>query len=494
LVLVNLISNYCLTYFPNTGDESSGLFQSKIFANLNLTAAAPPLPFFFKGHYTEVLNGRWFSQYPPLFSLMIAPGHWLGGVNFWISIYSCLSLFIIFQILQELEFSKKLSLIFCILFSISPSYLFYSASLYNHIGEFLFYLLGMLFFIKYLKDEQRRNLVLVGLFISLQFGIRPYTAFLLSLPLLGILFSQIFHSNKKWQGVLSLGLPFLAIMSLLLLYNFNQRHDFWQISYLMAGDNSGKLGFHNLSSAGFKRFGQMIYDTGQWLFPFGYFENGNLKYALDSNFNLGALLMPLSMFYLFYQSFNFKNKWNQIQQKFLLVGLLSIFLLMLGHLFYDASGGRYGERYFFEITWYLFLPGLLLVHGFIEKRQNFALAFGSGVMLLFTGFYSFNTANFFHQANKLRMDPYLKTAGLKEAAPLVFLEGVPEFDPAFYTLNSPTLEGAVFAVSPTLYAGQIKEGKPIDIMRKVAKDLGKQHFYLYKYSHQQKKSQLRPMQ
>jgi len=67
-------------------DESTFLFQSKIFAGGRLAAPAPLTEgdvdrAFFRAKTEVVLKGRWFAQYPPLHAALLAAGARLGWVK-----------------------------------------------------------------------------------------------------------------------------------------------------------------------------------------------------------------------------------------------------------------------------------------------------------------------------------------------------------------------------------------------------------------------------
>ncbi|MBN2608982.1 MAG: hypothetical protein JXA64_07700 [Candidatus Fermentibacteraceae bacterium] len=81
LSLVLFLFTLWMAYFPlegtaKGGDESATLFQARIFARGELAAPAPPVPdpeVYFSSRHLVIHDGRWFGQYTPTHSLLLAP-------------------------------------------------------------------------------------------------------------------------------------------------------------------------------------------------------------------------------------------------------------------------------------------------------------------------------------------------------------------------------------------------------------------------------------
>lgn len=441
--LVNFISHFAMTYYPNTGDEFAILFQAKIFSLFDLTAQAPAVAEVFESHYLEINQGKWFSQYPPIYSLMITPGVWIGYPLFIVSIFSSCTLFSLCSLLKKVlpENSNPIILIFLIIFGFSPLFLFHSASYYNHIGALFIYSMILHNYLGFLKERKMKSLIWISCLFGLGVGIRPYTFFLLSSPLaLGFLKNRIFEDG--WKKVFALILPFITFLGLLLLYNYNQSCEWNSFSYLKAGENASKLSLSHFNHASFSRIFTMVDETFKWLFCFGYFSTARLNVKSPEDINFGFLLFLPIIGYLISKLIT-KIQVHEPLREFCKISLFSILVLIAGHIFYDFRGGRFGERFFFEITWMLVVFLILIVFESITSVKRASLVF---LIFLLPGLliYVPNTILSYKESNIQRMDLFLKTQELQNA--VIHVGSVPSFEASFYTRNHPELEGVIYVL------------------------------------------------
>jgi hypothetical protein len=438
-----------LTYYPNTGDEHAILFQSKIFSQFRLTAEVPPFPDNFIGHYLEFSNGKWFSQYPPVYSLMLVPGIFIGQPAFIVSLFSgaailCLS-HLLFRVFGKGCFWEIL--IFTGLVAFSPTILFHAASYYNHIGALLIYALILNSFFSYFETREPKSLLFLSLLFGLGIGIRPYTFFLLSLPIIIFLFLQK-EVRGSLKSLLHLIIPFSIMLLLLLLYNFNQTDSWNDISYLNAGNNSAKLSLIHFNSISFERVFQMIGETQRWLLGLVIFSSGNLREMLPGEINLGLFLFFVCLAFLVLKTTS--QEFLNYERVFFQLSAASVLLLIIGHVFYDFRGSRFGERFFFEITW-MILAGLVFCIKNFQKVLN-----KKAYLLLCLGFYPLiffsylihvpATARIYRESNIKRMDLFLKTKGSEFQNSVIHVSSVPDFDATFYTRNNPDLSGTIYMI------------------------------------------------
>lgn len=473
--LVNFISQYALTYYPNTGDEYAILFQAKIFSLFKLTAVAPNISEVFTSHYLEMNQGKWFSQYPPIYSLLITPGVWIGYPLFLVSIFSSCTLYSLGSLLKKVlpENSNHLILLFLMIFGFSPLFIFHSASYYNHIGALLLYSLILHNYLGFMKDRKTYHLLWISCLFGLGVGIRPYTFFLLSLPLaFGFLKNRIFHEG--WKKVLALVLPFLAFLGLLFLYNFNQTGEWNSFSYLKAGENAAKLSLSHFNFRSFGRVFEMVGETFKWLFGFGYFSSGRLNEKSLNDINLGFLFFLPVLGYLISKSYT-KDHVSENLRQFCRICLFSILVLIAGHIFYDYRGGRFGERFFFEITWMLVFFFIMIISESFASMKRAVLVI---LILLMPGLliYIPKTILSYRQSNIQRMDLFLKTKDLKNA--VIHVGSVPSFEPSFYTRNDPELKGPIYVILSQRMIWEVLEKFP-----------SRQH-YVYSYSMEDSSSRL----
>lgn len=446
IICVNILSRYMLTYYPNTGDEFAILFQSKIFSLFSLTGDAPPLLEGFRSHYLAVKNGKWFSQYPPVYPLMLLPGTLIGNPLLMVSLLSGGMIFSLCALLGKVfgEQRRKEILIFGLFFAFSPTVLFHSASYYSHIGALLIYSLALHAFFVWYDRRETKSLVWLSVCFGLGVGIRPFTFFLLSLPLGVFLLCQkeVRKSGKSLSAIIA---PFTALLIILVCYNFNQTGSWTELSYLKAGKNEVKLSLSNISGASFIRLVEMIDETSKWLFGSGFFASGSLKDSFPQDFNIGLFLFVFSLSALPFLSQNSYSK----EKLFFRIAFASSLAVLLGHVFYNFQGGRFGERFFFEVTWFV-LAGLIFamksLSDSIKSKVAPVVTYGLYGLLIFSslGLYIPATVKVIRESNLKRMDPFIKTEGDQYQNAVVHLSYVPDYDTSFYTRNNPDLSGRIF--------------------------------------------------
>jgi len=448
ILSVNILSRYSLTYYPNTGDEFALYFQADIFSNFQLTADAPPVANIFDTHYVDIKNGKWFGQYPPVYSLMILPGLWIGSPIVWVSFLSGLTIFLLCSLLKHIfgdEYRSEI-ILFCLIFSLSPTFLFHAASYYSHIGALLIFTLILYNFFTYLKNQKLKNVFFVSLLFGLGVGVRPFTFFLLSIPF----FIEIIRRKLQLKAInlVAVFLPFISVLCLLLLYNFNQMGQWDEISYLNAGNNFSKLSLSHLNLNSLDRVIGMLGETSKWLFGVGIFQSGDLKNPILGDINLGVILLCLSLGYLLTEIFH--NRATQDHKtSFKFIAFFSILIIVLGHIFYNFRGGRFGERFFFEITWMILFSFLLVLKEVKEviRHRKIKKIFYSIVILFFIPsifIYTPVTAKKLRESNLRRMDIFLKTSSLEFKEAVVHIVSSPDFDVTFYARNTPNLSGTIF--------------------------------------------------
>jgi hypothetical protein len=218
---------------------------------------------------------------------------------------------------------------------------------------------------------------------------------------------------------------------------------------MKAGQNASKLSLSHFSIGSLKRLVNMINETFKWLFGFGFFSSGSLKINSPSDLNFGFL------FFLPILGYSISKMINRNEFYFLF--LSSIFSLIAGHIFYEYQGGRFGERFFFEITWMLVLFFVLIAHEIlikIRKSPYWILL----IMLPSLLFYIPGTILFFRDSNIHRMDLFLKTESMDNA--VIHVGTVPSFDPTFYTRNDPELKGVIYVAMNERLIWEVMEKFP----------------------------------
>jgi hypothetical protein len=181
LIVTNVMSFTLFDHIPHVNDEIAYLFQAKIFASGKLYLGSPCSPQSFDFPHI-INNGRWYSQYPPGFPLLLLPGVLLGVPWLINPLLAALAVILLYKLGCEL-FGKREGLWAAILGAFSIWFLLISSTVLSHTSSMLFVSLGVLFLFRSLRSPSLRNGLLAGLGLGLAFLIRPYNAALISLPL-----------------------------------------------------------------------------------------------------------------------------------------------------------------------------------------------------------------------------------------------------------------------------------------------------------------------
>lgn len=436
-----------LTVIPNTGDEHSVLFQAKIFSGLRIAAPAPAHADKFLAHYVAVTGGRWGSIYPPGYPALLALGAALGSVPAVVALISSGSLLLVFVLVQELYRDAVLSWAATLLLAVSPSFRFYSASYSTHMGALLFVLACLLFLARG-ESQSGARARWWGLWAAaagLGATVRPFSMFLACLPM--AVYAATSAAPKaagRWTRVAWPLAPLAAAGAIVIAYSAFQSGRFGHSDYLEIVNSGGRLGAgRNLNWRGVARLGSMVADTAKWTFGYGIFRSGNLKEVCAGDWNLSLPLLAAGLLFGLWEA-RLDRRLRRVN--LLLLGVAAS--MVLGHLFYDKEGGRFGERRFFEAQ---FVFCVFTARMLLAGRRRAARRWGWLLLPALAGanlcVYLPGTAVWIRQSNEDRFQLFLmlERLGIREA--LIFVRDVPEFDRAFYARNAPDLSGNVFAVA-----------------------------------------------
>ena len=232
-----------LERIPHIIDEVVYLFQAKIFAGYKLWASQPePYSFF---HFINLIgkDGRWFSEYPPGWPLILTIGVWLKAP--WIAnpLLSAGMLVLIYRFAREL-FDEKIARLSSLLGLFSPYLIIMNSSMMAH-SSCAFFILGSYLLLWqgiYRKSPIRIFFAMFSLGISAT--IRPYTGFLMSLPLALFFFFELRKPFRRlfWLCIIS-ALGLAIPLSLLFYYNFLTTGDAFLFGYKYLYGDTVSLGF-----------------------------------------------------------------------------------------------------------------------------------------------------------------------------------------------------------------------------------------------------------
>lgn len=366
-LVTNLISFFVFEHMPHIQDSISQHFQARIFATGRLYLPSPPFPDFFD--YTHIINnGRWYSQYPFLHSLILLPGVLIGAP--WIINPLLGALFVpaLYHLGREL-YDERTGRLATVLACFTPFILNMSSEFMNHTSALLFTTLFLIFYFRAIRPEEKTNAIwplLAGLFLGMVVNIRPYTAAALALPfgLYGIRLAV--REPRRYIGRFALMLLTLgATSSLLLIYNWLTNGHPLLFGYVVKWGPGHEVGF------GKSAWGPMHTPLK------GLLNTGNDHNLLNRFLFEWPIPSILPMAALFAGGTRDRRDW------LLLAAFLS---LTWAHFFYWFHNVCFGPRFLYEAS-----PALLLltVRGFSSLgtllRRTFQLSISDGTIATFTG-------------------------------------------------------------------------------------------------------------
>lgn len=252
-VLAWIVALVILDGIPHVVDEVAYIFQGKIFAHLRSTVPQPLKPEFFQSSFVMTYDGRWFSKYPPGYSLMLVPALW-AGVPWLVNALSCgVSLALIYMAGLRM-FGRSVAMWAGLLGVTSPWILFMSGSYLSHsttmmwIALFLYALIGLRQSSEEDSSSSRKGLfptrraslwgLTAGFAIGMAFITREWTALGIGLGAALWAVGDIISSATKQRRLLSYALVvvgFLPPLFFLLYENLQLTGDMFRLAQDLVG-------------------------------------------------------------------------------------------------------------------------------------------------------------------------------------------------------------------------------------------------------------------
>ena len=331
LLFSGCFSFFVLDHIPHINDEIGYVFQAKIFKSGHLYADSPCSRESFDFPHI-INNGKWYSQYPPGFSLLLVPFLFLGIpwlINPFFGFLSILQ----FYFLGTEIYDQKTGILTAVLGSLSVWLLLMSSTLLSHTACLFFLLSFLLFLFRSLRTSSIKYGLLTGIGWGAALLIRPFTTALFSFPfLIYFLIRSVSSERRRLKNMAAALIP--AVLSITILMSYNQAtngHPFRMGYTVRYGESHGigfnKTGFTNIPHTpmlGVTNTLENLEEINQHLFG----------WPLSSFFALIPLLM-------------IRKIRPEYRKKDLLlgVGILSFFI---GNFFYWAALILLGARLFFE--------------------------------------------------------------------------------------------------------------------------------------------------
>ena len=190
-----ILSQVLFARTPFINDEFGYIFQAKLFLSGKLYAPSPcPREAFDFPHIIN--NGRWYSQYPPGFPLLLAPFIFLNISWLLNPILAALSVLVIYFLALEL-FGKRAAILSALICSLSIWFLVTSATHMSHTANLLFFSIFVLFMLRSIKSPGLFAGLVAGMSLGFSFLIRPYETVWASLPVLIYYFLSLIKSPRQ---------------------------------------------------------------------------------------------------------------------------------------------------------------------------------------------------------------------------------------------------------------------------------------------------------
>lgn len=208
---------------PHILDASSYFFQAKIFASGQLSAPIPAQLGAFQGPFMVAHDGRWFSQYAPLTSALLAVGI-VAGVPWLVEpLLGALALWGVYRIGKRL-FGARTALLALGLGVLSPFYIYLAASYLSHTVALFFAVYFVLFLLRFVERRRARELALAAVCAVCMLLTRELTAALVGFGATAFIFGsswrQLWPAWRRLLPALVLAASILVTGVLLyLLYN-----------------------------------------------------------------------------------------------------------------------------------------------------------------------------------------------------------------------------------------------------------------------------------
>ena len=173
LALVTVLASFGYTLWvalaqyqaqPHILDASAYFFQAKIFASGHLSAPVPNDPAAFQGPFMVARDGRWFTMFPPMTSLLLAVGVALHAPWLVEPLLAVASLWGIFR-LGRYFYSGAVAWLAVLLGALSPFYTYLAASYMSHTMALFFSVFFLLALVRFTHFWRWYDLALVAVFV-----------------------------------------------------------------------------------------------------------------------------------------------------------------------------------------------------------------------------------------------------------------------------------------------------------------------------------------
>ena len=395
------VNKLILHSFLSSADEHSCYFLAECLRIKKLWVSPPPIPEFFNVVHVGNRDGKWFSVYPPGWPLIWAAGLSLNVADYMNPFMVTLSL-VFFFLAGKKVWGNSAAIIGIFLASISPFFIFTSASYFSHPTCLLMVSLFLFAYVNYTlaKSEKERSCWAILIATAIGYGLmtRYLTMAAIATPFLVYEAKQRIKTKALRKGDI-LFLLILGIFIGLVLYQN------WAVTGkpFLAPNKYDKrwerLGFRK----NYTPFDGFIFIISRFFYLSGWF--------------------PPVLILLFFMALFLKRKLNPLKRLF----LLGFFYPVVAYFFYYSwGGGQYGPRYYYE--GFLFM-GLILGDGIVHWWKTGDRAVKKFIVgaiiasLASSGYLFYKQSEYFSEVSSQRKSLYELAEKTIENKAVVFIHG-----------------------------------------------------------------------
>jgi hypothetical protein len=334
------------------GDEAGTLFQARIYAGGELAAPAPPDPeTYFPCRHLVVHEGKWFGQYTPTHSVLLAPLVAAGASPLLGPLEGVLSLIGVF-LLVRLWAGERVAKLVALLMILSPFFLMMTPTHMAHNSNLMLTVWSMYLLSRYWRTGRFSLSLGAGVLLGLALTTKPYPIVVLGLFLLGAL---IRGGRKGLLGIAGLAAGAAPLVVGMLLLNRYYTGDPLTTPYQLA--RPGRLLGFGENKAWYPTYGDYTHTVWRGL------KDGIRQVASGATMLFGwplVSLVPLAA------SIPLLRRERRLAWLFAMLPVMFVFLLA-----HAWPATIYGPRHYYvflPVVLYLSLRGLGLLYGLARRR------------------------------------------------------------------------------------------------------------------------------
>ena len=201
---------------PVGDDEAAYLLQGNIFASGQVTAAARPLPEFFRQHHVFTQPAL-AAKYPPGHSLLLTPGIWLGLPGLVPALLVGLTAAVLCSVARRLA-GDAVAVLAVLLFATSHIALRFDPSYFSEVSTAFEIVLAWWALFNYWQSAHGAWLMLVAVAIAWCAITRPFTALAFAIPT-GIAALVVLRRRSSWRDIVPATVAAVAVFAILPYWN-----------------------------------------------------------------------------------------------------------------------------------------------------------------------------------------------------------------------------------------------------------------------------------